>query len=120
VNSTFLKGENMEFDVLEITKRRIFKVWWCLLWRAYLGCFVVVLSVWCVRTAIKYCAFTLIGELSSETTELIEVPCGALGTLLLIYVSFVVLRFIFKKKFSDFEIVLVARDNQRPKDQQKQ
>ena len=107
----------MEFDVVQITKKRIFKVWWCLLWRAYLGCSVVVLAVWGVITAIKYCAFKLIGELSSETTELIETPCNAIGTLLLIYVSFVVVRFIFKKNFSDFKIVLVARDNQRPKDE---
>jgi len=61
----------------------------------------------------------LIGELSSETAELIETPCNAIGTLLFIYVSFVVVRFVFKKKFSDFEIILVARDIQRPKDEQK-
>jgi len=120
VNSTSLKGENMEFDVLEITNRRIFKVWWCLLWRACLGCLVVVLAVWGVRTAIKYCAFRLIGELSSQTIELIEIPCNAIGTLLLIYVSFVLVRFIFKKKFSDFKISLVAIDNKRPNDYQKQ
>jgi hypothetical protein len=110
----------MEFDVVEITKGRVLKVWWCLLWRAYLGCLVVVLSVWGVKTAIKYCAFKLIGELSSKTTELIEIPCNAIGTLLLIYVSFVVVRFIFKKDFSDFKIVLAARDNQKLKDEQKQ
>lgn len=111
---TFLKGDKMELDVLEITKGRVFKVWWCLLWRAYLGGLVVVLVVWGVRTVIKYCAFMLIGELSSETAELIETPCNAIGTLLLIYVSFVVVRFIFKKKFSDFEIVLAARDHKKP------
>ncbi len=115
----------MELAILEITKGRVFKVWWCLLWRAYLGCFVVVLVIWGVKIAIRYCVFKLIGEsayleLSSGTAELIETPGNALGTVLLIYVSFVVVRFIFKKKFSDFEIVLVARDHQIPKDEQKQ
>lgn len=78
------------------------------------------LAVWGVGTAIKYCVFTWDNELPTETATLIETPCGAIGTLLLIYVSFVVVRFIFKKKFSDFEIVLVARDNQRPKNEQNQ
>jgi len=110
----------MELDVLEITKGRVFKVWWCLLWRIYLGCLVVVMVVWGVNTAIRYCVFKLIGELSGETVELIETPCNVLGMVLLIYVSFVVVRFIFKKKFSDFEIIFVARDNQRPKDEQKE
>ena len=115
----------MEFDVVEITKRRIFKVWWCLLWRAYLGGLVVVLAVWGIRTAIRYCVFKLIGELSigelsGETVELIETLGNVLVTVLLIYVGFVVVRFIFKKKFSDFEIVLVARDHQKSKDEQNQ
>ncbi len=115
----------MELDVLEITKGRVFKVWWCLLWRAYLGFLVVLLVVWSVTVAIRYCVFKLIGEssigeLSGETVELIETPGMFLGMVLLIYVSFVVVRFIFKKKFSDFEIVLVARDHQIPKDEQRQ
>jgi len=110
----------MEFEVVEITKRRIFKVWWCLLWRACLGALVVGLVVWGVRIAIRYCVFKLIGELSiaelsGETMELIETPGNVLEMVLLIYVGFVVVRFIFKKKFSDFEIVLVARDNQNQK-----
>jgi hypothetical protein len=110
----------MDSDALEITKTRIFKIWWCLLWRTYLGCLVVFLAIWGIEIAIKYFVFTLMGELSSETIELIETPFNALGTLLLIYISFVVVRFIFKKKFSDFEIVLVARSKQKPNYEQNQ
>lgn len=116
----------MEIDIIEITKKRIFKVWWCLLWRAYLGGAMVGLVVWGVTIAFKYCVFRLlgkpsIGELSNETIQLIQLieQLGSfLGLALLIYISFVVVRFIFKKKFSDFEIVLIARDQQKPKDEQ--
>ncbi len=107
----------MEFDVVEITKRRIFKVWWCLLWRLYLGCLVVVIVIEAINVGIRYCVFRLIGEVPKETVMLIATPGNVLGMVLLIYINFVVVRFIFKKKFSDFEIVLVARDNRNPEDE---
>ncbi|MHC4293108.1 MAG: hypothetical protein ACYSTX_02345, partial [Planctomycetota bacterium] len=102
----------MELDVVEITKGRVFKVLWCLLWRAYLGLVVVMLVVWGFGVAWRYCVFKLIGEssfanLSSE--GIINAPVGLFGIALCLYIGFLVVRFIFKKKFSDFEVVLVAR-----------
>ena len=109
----------MEFEIVDITKRRIFKVWWCLLWRLYLGCLTVVIVVEGISFCSRYCVFRLMGEVSKETIALLEVPGSVLGMVLLIYINFVVVRFIFKKKFSDFEIVLVAREGQRPKYEEK-
>jgi hypothetical protein len=106
-------------EKVEITWGRVAKVWWCLLWRTYLDFLVIIIAVWGIRTLIAFCVASLIGELTNETKELITTPCNAVGTLLLIYISFVVVRFIFKKKFSDFRIVLVKQDR-KPKDEQKQ
>ncbi len=106
----------MGFDAVEITNNRALEVWWCLLWRTLVGFLLVILFVKAVVTTIAICLSILFGGMSGEIAKRIEIPFNVLGTVLLIYVSFLVVRFIFKKRFSDFELVLVARDNQKPKE----
>ncbi len=104
-------------ETVEVTWGRVGKVWWCLLWRAYLGCLCVLIAIWGIATGVAFCAYKLIGETPGEY---METPLGIVGTGLLIYISLVVVRFALKKRYSDFEIVLVARDHQTPKAEQKQ
>lgn len=107
----------MELDVLEITKGRVFKVWWRLVWRFYLfGALVIFLL-----EGLSFGSAILLGDDVSEVTIVVFKGLQGLITgAALILVSIAVLQHVLKKKFSDFEIVLVARDNQRSKDQQKQ
>ena len=63
----------------------------------------------------------LLGNDVSEVTIVVFKGLQVVITVaVLILVSIAVLQYVLKKKFSDFEIVLVARDSQRPKDEQKQ
>ena len=101
----------MEPNVLEVTKGRVIKVWWCLAWRFYL------------YGAVVACLLGLSsGLLSANISEATVVICEGLKVVImvvaLILISIVVVKTVLRKKFSDFEIALVARDRQEPKFEQ--
>ena len=107
----------MELDVFEITKGRVFKVWWRLVWRFYLFGALVMFSL----EGLSFGVALLLGDDVSEVTIVVFKGLQIVITgAALILVSIAVLQHVLKKKFSDFEIVLVASDSQRPTNEPKQ
>ncbi len=74
----------MELDVLEITKGRVLKVWWRLVWRFYLLGVLVV----CALEVLSFGAAVLLGNDVSEITIVVfkglqvVITAAALVTLL--------------------------------------
>lgn len=97
----------MELDVLKVTWRRTFKVWWRLVWRFYVFGALIMLPLGFVSTL----AGSLLGDVvSGDTIVIFKGLQSVIMSVFLILLSIGVLQYVLKnKKFSDFEIVLCSK-----------
>lgn len=100
-----------EIEVVELTWGRTFKIWWCYFCRA------VVFGL--IATFVWGLAIGLFGfgaRMGYPLPTYISFA-GYSSWVVILPTLFIVMRTVLKKKFSDFRIVLVKKDD-KPKDEQ--
>ena len=92
-----------EVEIVEVTWMRAFKVWWSLLWRGLLFCF---LGGGLVGFTLGF--FLGLAKVEPET---IKSACTISGYIVSIPIGIVVTRLVLNNRYSDFKIVLINNKN---------
>ena len=94
----------MEGNFVEVTWRRVFKVWWCLAWRAALITF--------AGSLMLGFALGIVGAVIGMPTDLIKFAATVMSYVVATAVFIIVLWRILdqRKSFSDFRISLIEKE----------
>lgn len=90
-----------EFELVQVTWMRAFKVWWSLLWRGLLFSFLAVAGVGLVL------GFIL--ELVNADPEIIKTVCITAGYIVCVPIGITVTKSVLKRHYSDFKIALITK-----------
>lgn len=89
---------------LEVTWKRLLKVWWSLTWR-YLLCSICSFIIGGILGMIIGVVMTVLGE----PKESVQLVCGIVGAILGLGLSFIPLQKILNKDFGEFRLVLLQK-----------
>ena len=92
-----------EVEFVQVTWLRAFKVWWSLLWRGLLSCF---LGGGLVGFILGF--FMGLAKVNPET---IKSACTISGYIVSIPIGIAVTSLVLKNRYSDFKIVLINNKN---------
>lgn len=92
-----------ETKFVEVTWKRVVKVWWSLVWRYLLYSTLVGVGIGFI--------LGLVLAIVGAFPEVIAKICGITGLVFAIPVSIVVTRIVLKKRYSDFKIALIEERN---------
>jgi len=95
--------------VVEITFRRLLRIWWALLWRNVVATACCMVAGGGVGFVVGY----FLGSMGVPT-GVIQILWGALGAILGFTCTFVPVWWVLGKDFGEFRLVLVAKDGGDP------
>ena len=90
-----------EFDFVQVTWKRAFKVWWSLVWMGLLFIF--------LATAGLGFVLGFFMQLARVEPEIIKTVCIIAGYIASIPMGIVVTKLVLKKHYSDFKIASITK-----------
>ncbi len=98
-----------EVKFVEVTRMRVIKVWWSLVWRILLFGFLAILGVGLFLGL-------FLAPTEAEFSS-VRIACNVIIILILIPLGVVITKSVLSKHYSDFKIALIAKEGSHQESQ---